>query len=168
MEEGGKMQNEEMSKPVKIALLWLHITKLGHCYYFPSFKIPGLGETWSIKVYFASPDTCIAPTTSGCDSESNLITYPWSVKVNSGEGLCFCASFPGERIHLYFKKGHNPVHNKQINMYIVKRSPELCKMPALEMLGWTSPLMLARCPHIILFLVSKPDCGWMGWGYYTV
>lgn len=45
MEEGGKMQNEEMTKPVKIVLSWLHITKLGHCYYFPSFKIPGLGET---------------------------------------------------------------------------------------------------------------------------
>lgn len=45
MEEGEKMQSEEMTKPVKILLLWLHITKLGHCYYFPSFKMPGLGET---------------------------------------------------------------------------------------------------------------------------
>ena len=88
MEEGEKMQNEEMTKPVKIVLPWLHITKLGHCSHFPSFKIPGLGETQSIEVYFASPDTCIAPTTSGCDSESNLIMYPWSVKVNSGTVHC--------------------------------------------------------------------------------
>lgn len=28
MEEGEKMQSEEMTKPVKILLLWLHITKL--------------------------------------------------------------------------------------------------------------------------------------------
>ena len=45
MEKGEKMQNEEMTKPVKIVLSCLHITKLGHCYYLPSFKIPRLEET---------------------------------------------------------------------------------------------------------------------------
>lgn len=40
-----KKQSEEMTKPVKIVLSCLHVPKLGHCYYFPSFKIPGFGET---------------------------------------------------------------------------------------------------------------------------
>lgn len=44
----GGRQNKEMTKPVKIVLSCLHVTKLGHCYYFPSFKILGLG---GIKIY---------------------------------------------------------------------------------------------------------------------
>lgn len=49
--EKGEKQSEEMTKPVKIALPCLHILKLGHCYYFPSFKIPGLGVMLSREVY---------------------------------------------------------------------------------------------------------------------
>lgn len=56
------MQSEEMTKPVKTVLPCLHITKLGHCYYFSSFKIPGLGETRSMKVSSASPDAFISLT----------------------------------------------------------------------------------------------------------
>lgn len=48
---GKKKQSEEMTKPVKIVLSWLRVTKLGHCYYFPGFKIPGLEETRSIQAH---------------------------------------------------------------------------------------------------------------------
>lgn len=48
---GGK-PNKEMRKPVKTVLSCLHITKLGHCYSFPSSKMPGVGETESIIIYF--------------------------------------------------------------------------------------------------------------------
>lgn len=47
---GGK-PNKEMRKPVRTVLSCLHITKLGHCYSFPSSKTPGLGEAESIKIY---------------------------------------------------------------------------------------------------------------------
>lgn len=49
--EGGGKPSGEMTKPVKIVLSCLHVTKLGHCYYFPSFKIPELGEACSIQAY---------------------------------------------------------------------------------------------------------------------
>lgn len=48
-QQGKKMQNEVMTKPVKIVLSCLRITKLGHCYYFPSFKIPGLKRRKALK-----------------------------------------------------------------------------------------------------------------------
>lgn len=46
----GGTPNKEMRRPVKTVPSCLHITKLGHCYSFPSSKMPGLGETESIKI----------------------------------------------------------------------------------------------------------------------
>lgn len=49
---GEKKQNGEMTKPVKIGLPCLRITKLGCCYYLPSFKMPELGEACSVQSTF--------------------------------------------------------------------------------------------------------------------
>lgn len=53
-----------------------------------------------------------APRMMGSNSDDNPITYPLSGKVNSGEGLRFCAFFSGESVHLVLKEVLNPVHHK--------------------------------------------------------
>lgn len=53
----GVGESDEMSKPVKIVLPGLPVTQLGHCYYFPSSLMTGLGEMNAFQSALSSPDT---------------------------------------------------------------------------------------------------------------